>query len=557
MHRNQTSKYLTITLLSLCLAILLRLIGSKSIPVNMIEIQLFNETLLISTHKLPVTLHNPAYSGLTAPLFYFLPSSIGVGRLWGFVLSISLVFLPFIYREQISFRTHILLSFLLAADPLLVYAGIDAAYPMLAIAFYVWLVVALQKKWKHLFGLFFALGLLAGKFFWVLLLLTGIYLVLVMRKDTGQNRSLFFAFLKDRFDFLKGSAATFGISLICIATAFLLYPSGIGNLGTGLVQLFQFQISGGQALERLLYLARLSYSLPYLFLLLYTSFAFIRGNKQLDFPGIIVAYITLVLSAIFPLEPGFQLLFIFFAVYVSLPLIQDLLSRFQPNFNAGVLTFFLLAISVYITIQIHNLGWQNQYFGLTLPSLIGLIAGLVLFILAVALVQIGWGKRTAQNGVLAAVLILIPILTIAATFTIIGPHAIHRSQVFSQDPVVDPDNTIGDLLRFIDQRAGIAPFEQRLVNLSKQTSAVDWVFRNYDQSSELPNPDLVLTELDEQPDESEAYNGMEIAITKHIALDPNYTPFRNFINILKGNIVMKEARVKLWISPHLIFGNLP
>lgn len=557
MHRNQTSKYLTITLLSLCLAILLRLIGSKSIPVNMAEIQLFNETLLISTHKLPVTLHNPAYSGLTAPLFYFLPSSIGVGRLWGFVLSISLVFLPFISREQISFRTHILLSFLLAADPLLVYAGIDAAYPMLAIAFYVWLVVALQKKWKHLFGLFFALGLLAGKFFWVLLLLTGIYLVLVMRKDTGQNRSLFFAFLKDRFDFLKGSAATFGISLICIATAFLLYPSGIGNLGTGLVQLFQFQISGGQALERLLYLARLSYSLPYLFLLLYTSFAFIRGNKQLDFPGIIVAYITLVLSAIFPLEPGFQLLFIFFAVYVSLPLIQDLLSRFQPNFNAGVLTFFLLAISVYITIQIHNLGWQNQYFGLTLPSLIGLIAGLVLFILAVALVQIGWGKRTAQNGVLAAVLILIPILTIAATFTIIGPHAIYRSQVFSQDPVVDPDNTIGDLLRFIDQRAGIAPFEQRLVNLSKQTSAVDWVFRNYDQSSELPNPDLVLTELDEQPDESEAYNGMEIAITKHIALDPNYTLFRNFINILKGNIVMKEVRVKLWISPHLIFGTLP
>jgi hypothetical protein len=556
-HRNQTSKYLTITLLTLCLAILLRLIGSKSIPVNMAEIQLFNETLLISTHKLPVTLHNPAYSGLTAPLFYFLPSSIGVGRLWGFVLSISLVFLPFISREQISFRTHILLSFLLAADPLLVYAGIDAAYPMLAIAFYVWLVVALQKKWKHLFGLFFALGLLAGKFFWVLLLLTAIYLVLVMRKDTGQNRSLFFAFLKDRFDFLKGSAATFGISLICIATAFLLYPSGIGNLGTGLVQLFQFQISGGQALERLLYLARLSYSLPYLFLLLYTSFAFIRGNKQLDFPGIIVAYITLVLSAIFPLEPGFQLLFIFFAVYVSLPLIQDLLSRFQPNFSAGVLTFFLHAISIYITILIHNLGWQNQYFGLTLPSLIGLIAGLVLLILAVALVQIGWGRRMAKNGVLAAVLILIPILTIAATFTIIGPHAIYRSQVFCQNPVVDPDNTIGDLLRFIDQRAGIAPFEQRLVNLSRQTSAVDWVFRNYDQSSKLPKPDLVLTELDEQPDESEAYNGMEIAITKHIALDPNYTPFRNFINILKGNIVMKESRVKIWMTPHLIFGTLP
>ena len=549
--------FLGVTAMAFIFALILRAFGARSLPVNGAEAELFVGALDIASKTGTGTSANPAWLGLTAPLFYLFPATALLGRFWPLLLGASLTIIPFVWREKLSFRGYALLSLLLAIDPLLVRSSVDAAYPMITFAAMAWALTAWQKNWPKVLGFFSGLALLAGAWGITLLIICVMAWLLLRLVAPGKFENFLSRNTAQSQEMVKKALPTFLLTLVLIGTVFFLYPQGIAGIGAGFAQFLRLRPVGIGAQARILVLVRLAYAWPWILLSLPSLIFAYRRQLAWSIWSATVAVLALLLSFVFPSLGALQVIFVLAMIFASVPYLEETLSSILPDKYALGLAGFTLVISAYVVMQVHNLGWQNRYSELTWPSLIGGAAGLLLIFLAVSLVTIGWGKTAGRSGLRLAVITLVPILILASSFTLLGQSGSTRTLFFTSDAVIDPQDNFAEFLNFFEH---VSPMDRQNIRVKNQTeiqAPINWIFRGYQKAGNSSNPQIVITGLEDRIELPLAYNSTDLMINRRIRLDPGLPPLLQLRDLLIGRVYFDDLRVKVWVQPNLILGNEP
>ena len=142
------------------------------------EVELTNSAWQIAQRQPGAGSLAPAYTGLTALLFFLLEPSNFLARLVPALAGISLVALPAFWRDLTGEKRSLVLAIALALDSVFIVFSRAVNPGIIALAALLWAVTFLKHKKAGLAGLSLAIGFLSGSAFWVFLLLAGVFYLL-------------------------------------------------------------------------------------------------------------------------------------------------------------------------------------------------------------------------------------------------------------------------------------------------------------------------------------------------------------------------------------------
>ncbi|HSN93560.1 MAG TPA: hypothetical protein VLR89_00700, partial [Anaerolineaceae bacterium] len=272
------------------LGLFLRLVKADAIPFTRVDADLAWQALEISKLRNSGTSPLALYTGLTGFLFWITSTSNFFARVIPALLGSSLVFIPYVILDRKYPNTLVGWSLLLTLDPVLIIYSRQLYGPILAISALFWTLVLLYKKKPILAGIAFGMALLAGKYFWLTGILVGIYLLINYLFNKTRFRESNRLFEKPSSKFLISTV----LSCVLVSSSFLLNPSGLTGITSGLVDLFAN--TGNSSLPALLPIFLLmTYSL---YLLLPFGKVLTRSTRQtwpLDLAFLFVLIFTTVL----------------------------------------------------------------------------------------------------------------------------------------------------------------------------------------------------------------------------------------------------------------------
>ena len=256
------------------LAAILRLLGAGAVSLTMNEAENTMTALRLFENGSSGQL---LYVLPTAVIFKFFDSSEFTARLVPALCGVMLALVPLLIHEKIGYRKAVILSFLLAVDPVLLFWSKRADAVIPAIAFFA-LALALMVKEKYAGSLVcFLMALCGGERIWpamAVLAVCAAIRVLGLKKDCAGLAGK----RPGRRDWLTALCL-----FVLLCTAFGTFPGGLSGFGTGFVNSFRIGDSwlypglSAELIAVLLYCG-----IP----LLICIFASVRGGK---IPGLLIS----------------------------------------------------------------------------------------------------------------------------------------------------------------------------------------------------------------------------------------------------------------------------
>lgn len=364
---------------------------------------------------------NPAYVHLTGVLFYLLPASNFLARLWPALAGASLTLLPFFWRHRLGRLAALLLAFGLAIDPGLSALARLAGGPMLALAAWLWCWTAWQDGRPALAGVAAGLALLSGPAAWFGLLTFalagGLAEALLLRprprradgeaeQETGPAR---FAWSRVRTAGLWGLA-----TVLLVGTLAFLSPVGLSGLFTGLLDFLGGWRAVPQVPLRHLLIALPVYAPLALILALTAAVrAVVERDRRAAAPGL-WALAAFLLAAIYPGRQTGDL------IWMLVPLWALAAGEWSRHFDFEGRNLWGVAGAVVLTFALLASTWLYLLNAVNLPGEFGqarflILAGLLLVLaLTLVLIAYGWSLALARLGLVWGGGAILLLLTIAA-----------------------------------------------------------------------------------------------------------------------------------------------
>lgn len=454
----------------------------------------------------------PGYVTLTSALFWVLGASETVARLLPAVFGITLVALPWFWRDLLSERTALVLAFLLAIDPGMVALSHLAAGHMLAIVGALLTLTAWRFRRPVLAGFFAAIAIAASPTVWYGIgaaALTWLVLRPKLQKTKPEGlRAAALAFVATlavgvtlSFTQIQGLAAP-ALTL----SAFIFGVDSIPSVGIGDV-LF----------------ALLGYGFP---VVIFGVLGALSAWRQRNSMGRALTFIAVFGLAIILINPNRQVANL---AWVLLPLAALSAGYLAPYLRApdeeppaaygeALLMLLLMVFMAFSLVRAAGEGYV-AYFepGSILPrfSPSGVVAIAVggLGVLVTVLVGLGWSTRSATKGLVWATALAFAFVSISAAtrFTRVDPTA--ANELWSSGPASGTlslmEETVRDLSFWDQGQLAAVP-----IDIRTESAALRWELRDYSiDTSETPR--LAITAADETAStEFAAYRGQSFALSQ-------------------------------------------
>ena len=542
-------------LLAFAIALVMRLVLLNAMVYTQNELVLVNDALQVSQQISTETSTVPVYTGLTAWLFFLFGPGNFLARLVPALVGASIVLIPWFWKEKIGQKSALILSFALAVDPTFLLFSRSSHGGIFSIAGLLWTFTLLKKHKPVLAGISFAFAFLSGASFWSFLLILGLTILIVKFFRPDLVEELFaFNFLDTR-KALVGSIMAFLGSTFLILNSFLLNPSGLSGVGSGIVD---FVTNFARAYEKPVYhsiylLAAHSYLPILLFIIGYFRS---RSTEQKD--GFRLGAFTILISLIICIlvsREGFEILLL--PVLLCWVGGAIWLAHWEVKLTESWLTSvfligFVIAILTYLSINLGRLSQMTlgtpQFWNIWLM----ITAGIILLVSAWWLVKFGWTSSNGNQVFLLTILCFLAITSLSNSTIGLRSGQQVRSLEYLDDQLVLPNNDVELVLKDFSLTGKTI---QQLGNFSLVDLPEDfsWYFRNFGIDRNQPGTSMILTRTTALPDQSGDFRGMNVILSRSIAWEKD--PLATYLRTSTGkNIVFEDQKGVLWVRTNLFTG---
>lgn len=480
------------------LALAMRLPGLDAHPLNDAEareaLTAWRFSLGVDTIGLPAS---PAYFTLTALGFSIFGDMDFVARLAPALAGAALVLLPLVVRDLLGRGRALLTGALLAVSSIALTASRSADGTILAVFFVLLTAVTAWRSirapgsagWVIVAGAAFGAALASGPS-----ALVGLIALAIALPVTPGAWDAVAGHVVERARVLAVAALA---GFLVVGTFFLLNRDGLGAAAASLVDFAQRfnPASAGRSLTALIVIALTYDALILLTGLLSAGTAFLRGGVDRFAATAAMVALTVIVAA----SGRTQFDLIWLVVFLA-PLAAHLLSRVAVEFRqiehpwvmaaAGGLAIALTA-SVVITLSqfseaargnpdmLQAINWlQRPWYELGQA-----IAAAVLVPVGVVLLGLGWSYRSAVQGLISAIGVLLLAGTLAAGWSATRGHVGLQTELWWPQPVTDDVTRLRDTLLWSGEQSVGEGTEIDVVVQGSTDGALAWALRDFRKAS--------------------------------------------------------------------------
>ena len=405
----------------------------------------------------------------------------------------------------------------MAIDPGFVALSRQVNSSLLLIIFGIAAGLSFYTKKYELSGISLGLMLLCGTSFWfaiIPLVLT----ILILR--FSKNPFLDAITLEFYDKPWKKLLLFFGGSVVIASTASFIYPDQFGNLLNG----FLAYINGwtGPSITSFWFLIRamIIYNLPLFLFGIIGLIWLTRSYRDRGFALGILTFLYLFQILVYPQRNVEMLIFLMLPLLIAASIYlssQLSINGINKKMIISVVCFGLifLGFMTLISLKIGSSAWQQT--GNNSWSILLVLFGLVLIVLAIFL--IGWtiSWKTAEKSFLFLTVIYLGIYSISASWNAGGLRTSYQNEMWWFDKaLVDEDLVTSTINEYSDWNGGFKNNAQiQVVNLDYPS--IRWALREYkniqfiDVLPNLSNPQMIISRIDEQIAMVDSYRGQDFS----------------------------------------------
>jgi hypothetical protein len=516
--KPRLDNYFIWLLLAFLIGLTLRLLALNAMVYTQNELVLVNLALQISRRVGVVTSTVPIYTGLTSWLFYLFGPGNFLARLVPAFVGASIVIIPWLWKDQLGRKSSLILSFALALDPTFLLFSRAIHGGIFALVGLAWAITLLKQNKPWLAGISLALAFLSGSAFWSFLFILGLTLLVLMLIKPEIVKDLLVLNLNSLKITWISFAAGFAVSAFLIMSGFLLDPSGLGGVASGLIAFVRnFVKTFEYPAHHMIYLLIAHSTLP-LFVFFIGFFKF-RSSETSDWYQL--AGISIIISLLIGMlvsRESFEILLL--PVLICWIGGASWLGKWQfrlteSRLSTALLMGFVLAILTYLSVNLRRLAQLTlgtpQFWNIFLM----IMAGIILLVSAWWLAKFGWSNGTGTHVFLFAFLCFLAIASLSSSTRSLQSDQQVRSLEYLDNQLVLPNNDVEEILadfaltgKTLEQWGSFS-----LIDLPEELS---WYFRDFNIARNQPGTSLVLSRTTSMPIQNDQFRGMNVVLERSI-----------------------------------------
>jgi len=510
--RPENKPYLfPIVLVLFLLALFLRVVRAETIPFTRVDADLAWQALEISKLQPSGTSPLALYTGLTGLIFWITSASNFFARLIPALFGSLLVFIPYVLLDRNNLKSLLGLSLLLALDPILVIYSRQSYGPIMAISTLAWTLVFLRKNKTLAAGITLGMAILAGKYFWIAIILAGLYILIDFLLDKARFQGTINLFVKPSKTFLMSAF----ISCFLISSSFFLNPSGLTGIASGLVDLFAINTLPSLPLFLPLFLL-LTYSL---YLLLPLGKAL--GNTPIHSRVLCWGFLfgLLLLIALFQNQlPGlyaFVELFLIFIIAKNIDVVQT----FKPTITLVRLASFIFFAVILIFTLLNLTQLSERILGefSFINDILPILLALVLILISHILIGLGWGFGQTKPALQVAVLVIATFFSLGFSFSQTWNDGTTSQLLFTNSEILFPDSPIKNELSVFIENKVINPSTDSYKIEKLSSIGENWVFKEFNSSAKASSlPAFIINDSVAESGLMSPYRGTTIVSARRL-----------------------------------------
>ena len=529
-------------------ALFLRLVEATNIPFTRADADLAWQALQISKMNASTTSTLALYTGLTGFLFWLGSANNFFARLIPALFGASITLLPYAIFRQSKPKLVLALALLLALDPILLIYSRQLNSPIMAISSLAWVLVFLHQRRQVSAGLAFGMALLSGKYFWIGIILTGMF-ALVWYLSNKQD------FHEKAEGFEKPGNAFLISALLCsalISSSFLLNPTGLTGVSSGLVDLFSASTNRSLPLLLPIFIL-LTYSL---YLLLPFAEAITRKTSRSWQFKLGLLFVLVLLTIAFQNQlPGFYaFLEVFMLFEISNYFSTTKLPRPAVTLVSLIAFVFFVVILIFTFLSLTQFARNILAEFSFLTDILPILLALALILISYILIGLGWGFDQTKPALQAAFMIVFVLFSLGFSFSQSWNNATASQLLFSNSEILFPDSPLSNELRVFTENNAINP-DTDIFTIEQSTSMGDyWEFKSFADSSRMAAlPAFILNDSISESGLMAAYRGTSITYARRLNLSDKASA--ELISMIASKTLpVSNIHKTLWVATSLFPG---
>jgi hypothetical protein len=477
--------------LAFLIALGFRVIQLGAMPLTDTEATYALQALQIAQGARQLLGPQPAYILLTSIFFAMIESTNFLARFLPALVGCALVFVPFLFREQLKPRPALILAFFLAVDPGLVAVSRMANGSILAVTFSLFAVGLWINRRLIGAGIFTGLALLSGTSIWAGLLTTGLTWLFVQSLDSRsqEDEPQISTFRSTITGYqLRPALLSLLLTVVAVGTLFFLAPNGLSAWVSSLPAYLQGWLAPSPTTPARMLFIFVVYEPLGIFLAILSH---IRGYRtgSTRIIRLSIWFGVALLVAIFYRQPS-ELLWAILPLLclAALELSRSLNIFPSERFEVAVVTGALLILLTYIWFDISAIGLDpfNQFvttipiFGNVQNPRYAILYGAIAIVIAcIAFVAYGWSGRTAWLGSAWAFIIFFTVYTLGAAWGGSGLRSRNGVELWSPDPKPAQAKLLLSTVKDVSEFSLGHDEAQPVTIMGIDSPALEWLLRNH------------------------------------------------------------------------------
>jgi hypothetical protein len=517
-------------LLAFLIGLGFRLLLLGSAPLSDSESNLAMQALEIARGNRVLLDPQPFYSLWTGSIFFLLGSSEFLARILPALAGSFLVFVPYLFRRQIGRNASLILAFVIALDAGFVAVSRTADSRIFAVLFGTLLGYFIIFKKPIGIGIFAGLVLLSGPTIWIgglgLIVAWGLSRLAKRQADLSSPKpnekpnNETDEFQKNRGNFWR-TVIFWGVGTLVVAgTIFLRVPAGLSAMAASIPAFINGWIQRPAYYFTEFLIALSVYQILAIIMGIWGIVWGLINKEKVDLFLSLWTLTTLIIVILYPAGQIPDL------IWVNIPLwvlgvrqinrwlgkinVQDLLTLSGQS----AVTFVLLIFGFFnlmALLQTTELGT-----GQTLRW-VSLGGAIVLIIIITILIAWGWSVKTAGNGLLCGVILLLVICSLSASWNAAGLGKRPDAELWRNSSYIQEEDLLATTLGDVSEWNTGHRLQIQVVVQNVESPAVRFMLRNYpkvEYSTTLladSNPPVVITDKETQLPLVAQYTGQDFA----------------------------------------------
>lgn len=521
--------------LAFVLALAVRLIGLGVMPLNDAEAAPALQAFSLSQSQSTALDPHPLYI-LSTSIFFFMAGggSDFLARLFPALMGSLLVLAPQLFDDRLKPRPSLILAFFLALDPGLVAISRQAASPILAIVFLVYMVGLLNKRKYQLAAVSAALAFLSGPSVWLGLLGIGITFAIAQLFKQKQETSDEEQASSDQepgtmekekvqepanlqpFTFNLQLVTPFILTFIIAGTLFFTAPAGLGAAFASVPAFISQWTTASNFAPGLLVISLLIYQPLTLLLAIVALLRGLTGGYRRVLLLSIWLFVSLLLTVFLPARQMADLAWMLLplSALAALELARHFTIQREERREVFGVAMLTVLIWLFIWLGLAGITWLpagSPEYNLRAGLLIGSVA---LLIISLVLIAAGWSLRIARLGAVWGFALGLGALTLGGLFGSTGLRGANFPEMWWQPNLPAQARLMRESVSQLSEIGRGNDFSASVTIMGIDSPALEWALRDNPLQvvaalDPVSTPDFVVTTFEMNPQLISAYRGQD------------------------------------------------